>query len=591
MKKIQNRILLFITLILIFFSIFFYQFTSSRLTNDSIQQQEKSLLSQLKILDSQLPEMENIEQDESTYIQQLHTASDAIQERITLISQTGEVLYDSHISSDSLENHIDRPEIQQINNGADVGKYHRESESTGETLYYSALPIHSTNHDIIAYLRLSKNEKNMLDLSNDFKTVLVFFILGSILITFLFIQYWSKQITVPIARMRTIANDLSKQDYSVRYFPGSYKEIDDLGQSINLLAVNLENQMTEINETEAKLRELINHLVIGVIVVENTKEIQMVNPMVNQLLGVDFTNKIGEHFQQVFQQSELIDLVEKSFISLRRQNKEVKIYYPIRKYMDVHVVPIFDEDGSPLNFVVLLYDITEIKKLEKVRTDFVANVSHELRTPITALKGFSETLLNGAFEDEEVLVDFLKIMNKEAGRLNIMVNDLLLLSKLEGKQEQGLKKRVNVKETVDEVLSILKQKIKMKALKVSIYGDEDLVLLIQPEELKQILINLLSNALLYTPSGGSVMIGIEQVEEKLRLTIEDTGIGIPQNQIQRIFERFYRVDKGRSRNSGGTGLGLSIVKWLVDNNKGRIEVESVVNEGTLFTIEFPLYPD
>lgn len=588
MKKIQSRMLLFFTLVLLTFSAFFYQLTSSTLNRDSIAQQEKALLTQLNTLESQLTPLEKLTEEDTKYINQLRTVSEAIEERITLISNTGEVLYDSHVLSDSLENHFERPEIKQITNGAAFGQYHRKSKSTGEMLYYSALPIQSPTQQIIGYIRLSKNEKNMTNLSDDFNEALAIFILGSILITFLFIQYWSNKITAPIDQIKSIANDLSKQNYAVRYSPGSYQEIDDLGHSINILARNLKDQMTEIKEAEAKLRELVNHLVIGVVVVENNQQITMANPVVNQLLGNDLTSKQGQHFQDVFHHSELNTLVEQAFESQQAQNKEIKLYYPIEKELDVHVVPIFDVAEDPLNFIVLLYDITEIKKLEKVRADFVANVSHELRTPITALKGFSETLLDGALHDEDVLVDFLKIINKEAGRLNVMVNDLLHLSKLEGKQAHRKKEIVNVKQTVKEVFYMLNQKIKVKDITVVIDVKEDLQLTINPDEFKQIIINLLSNAVLYTPEEGKIILRAERSDENLQLSIKDTGIGIPQNQIDRIFERFYRVDKGRSRNLGGTGLGLSIVKWIVDNHNGQIKVNSVLGKGTCFTIELPL---
>lgn len=588
MKKIQNRILLFFTVVLLTFSAFFYQLASSTLRNDSINQQEKALLTQLRTLESQLAPLDSLNLEDTEYINQLHTASEAIEERITLISLTGEVLFDSQIPFHSLENHLERPEIKQITNGAVFGKYHRKSKSTGEMLYYSALPIFTKNQEMIGFIRLSKNEKNMVDLSEDFNRVLGVFILSSIVIVFLFIQFWSNKITTPIDQIKKVANELSQQNYSARYSPGFYQEIDDLGHTINILAVNLKNQMTEIKETEVKLRELINHLVIGVIVVENNKQITMVNPIANELLGEDLNSKKEEHFQSFFQSSELTSLVEESFASHQVKNKEIKLYFPIEKNVNVHVVPIFDEALKPLNFIILLYDITEIKKLEKVRSDFVANVSHELRTPITALQGFSETLLDGALHDEDVLVDFLKIINKEAKRLNTMVNDLLHLSKLEGKQEHRTKEVVNVKEIVKEVISILNQKIEMKEIAIHLTVKEDLDIEINPDEFKQIIINLLSNAVSYTPQKGEIMIQIKRIEKKLLLSIADTGIGIPPNQISRIFERFYRVDKARSRNLGGTGLGLSIVKWLIDNNNGDIKVASVMEKGTCFTIELPL---
>jgi two-component system phosphate regulon sensor histidine kinase PhoR len=588
MKKIQTRMILFFTLILLTFSIIFIYMISSVIEEQSIEQQEEALITQLLTLESQLDNLDPSIEESDTLISQLASAAQVIDERITLIDLTGEVLYDSHAQAENLENHLERPEIEQIVGGAEVGTYHRRSVSTDETLYYSAAPIETAEETVIGYIRLSRNAEEMVGVTDDLMTALILFLTLSILIAVLFIRYWARKITQPIENIKNIANILSFQDYSVRYHPGSYKEIDELGSSINDLAVNLNGQMSEIQEKEHKLIELVNHLVIGVMLVEKDKSINMVNPVMNELLGEDLNSKRGKSFYESLHSSELIAIIEKAYSTQRVQNKEIQIYYPEEKIMDVHVVPILNTSLETLNFIVLLYDITEIRRLEKVRTDFVANVSHELRTPITALKGFSETLLDGAMHDEEVLVEFLEIINNEAGRLDAMVNDILQLSKLEQRQVSGVKDKIIVNDTVHDVLRILSQKISLKDIHVTIKSKKDVEIEINPDHLKQIIINLVSNAVAYTPEKGKVTIEVGTSGNELKLTISDTGIGIPDDQLNRIFERFYRVDKGRSRNVGGTGLGLSIVKWLVENNEGRIEVESEIDQGTSFTVWLPL---
>lgn len=588
MKKIQTRMILFFTLILLSFSMLFIYMISSVIEEQAIEQQEEALITQLMTLESQLDNESTSMEENDALISQLESASSVINERITLIDLTGEVLFDSRAQVEELENHIDRPEIEQLIEGQEVGTYNRRSESTDETLYYSAAPIETADGAVLGYIRLSRNAEEMVGVTDELMTAVILFIALSILIAVLFIRYWAGKITHPIENIKNIANVLSYQDYSARYHPGSYQEIDELGHSINDLAVNLNDQMSEIQENELKLKELVNHLVIGVMLVEKDKSINMVNPVMNELLGEDLNSKRGKSFYESLHSSELIAIIEKGYATQRVQNKEIQIYYPEEKIMDVHVVPIFNESLETLNFIVLLYDITEIRRLEKVRTDFVANVSHELRTPITALKGFSETLLDGAMYDEEVLVEFLEIINKEAGRLDAMVNDILQLSKLEQRQISGVKDKVIVNDTVHDVLRILSQKISLKDIYISIQSEEDVEIEINPDHLKQIIINLVSNAVSYTPEKGKVTIEVGTSENELKLVISDTGIGIPKDQLNRIFERFYRVDKGRSRNVGGTGLGLSIVKWLVENNNGRIEVESEVDKGTRFTVSLPI---
>lgn len=590
MKKIQSRMILIFTLILLSFSILFVYMVSSVIGRQAIAQQEEALSIQLMTLESQLedasvPDLENTERR----VEQLSAASEVIDERLTLIDLTGEVLYDSQAPLDTLENHLDRPEIQQIiNDGQEIGSFHRVSESTGDVFYYSAVPIRSDDGGVAGYIRLSKNAEEVVGITEELITALLVFLALSILVAVLFIRYWAKKITAPIENIKNIANVLSFQDYSVRYHPGSYEEIDELGKSINELAVNLNDQMGEIQESELKLKELVNHLVIGVMVVDRDKTINMVNPIMNELIGEDLNSKQGKPFYESLHSSDLIAIIDKAYAEHVVQNKEIQIYYPEEKIMDVHVVPIFNEALETLNFIVLLYDITEIRRLEKVRTDFVANVSHELRTPITAVKGFSETLLDGALYDEEVLIEFLEIIYKESSRLDTMVNDILQLSKLEQRQVSGVKQKVFVKEIVDDVIKILSQKINMKYIHVTILNPKNPQIEINPDHLKQIIINLVGNAVSYTPEKGKVTIEIDATENELAFSVADTGIGIPKDQISRIFERFYRVDKGRSRNVGGTGLGLSIVKWLVENNNGRIEVESEVENGTRFTVWLPL---
>lgn len=591
MKRIQSRMIIVFTMILLTFSMLFMYMVSSVIERQTIEQQEEALTVQLVTLESQLENEAGLAENTEVFISQLMSASDAISERITLISLTGEVLYDSHASAEELDNHLDRPEIEQVIEGQDVGTYHRISESTGDVLYYSAAPILASDGTILGFIRLSKNAEEMAGLTNELLTALVSFIIISILVAIVFIRYWADKISTPIKNIKNIADVLSFQDYSVRYHPGSYKEIDELGYSINNLAINLYNQMGEIKESELKLKELVNHLVIGVMVVEKDKSINMVNPIMNELLGEDLNSKQGKPFNESLHSSELIAIIEKAYENHVVQNEEVQIYYPEEKIVDVHVVPIFNESLETLNFIVLLYDITEIRRLEKVRTDFVANVSHELRTPITAVKGFSETLLDGALHDEDVLVEFLEIIYKESSRLDAMVNDILQLSKLEQRQVSGVKEEVTVKDTVNDVIKILSQKINLKQIHLNINTQENVKMEINPDHLKQIIINLVGNAVSYTPEKGKVTIDIDERDGELKLSVSDTGIGIPKDQLSRIFERFYRVDKGRSRNVGGTGLGLSIVKWLVENNHGRIEVESEAEKGTRFTVWLPLYSE
>jgi Signal transduction histidine kinase len=308
----------------------------------------------------------------------------------------------------------------------------------------------------------------------------------------------------------------------------------------------------------------------------------------NELLGVNLYGKISHIYTDYVKSAELIELIEESYVINEAVNSEILIYFPEEKTLDANVVPVPGKEQGEQSYIVLLYDITEIRRLENIRTDFAANVSHELRTPITALKGFSETLLDGAMYDEEVLVEFLEIMLKESTRLDSMVQDILQLSKLEQRKVSVSKDWIRIREVTEEIFQILQQKIELKQMSYSIEEKTPVSIFTNREQLKQVLMNLIANAITYTPEKGTVIVDISQVADEAQIQIIDSGIGIPEKERTRIFERFYRVDKARSRNSGGTGLGLSIVKWLVDSMDGQIELYSEVNVGTTFKVILPI---
>lgn len=588
MKQLRIRILGFFFLLFIVFSALFLYMASSIIEEQAIEQQGEDLQSQLLTLSSQVDE-DVISENELSDVQvRLAQTAEQISERITLMDLNGEVIYDSHAAQDALENHADRPEFQQVIQGETVGTYNRTSESTGEVLYYAATSLEDGNEAPIGVLRLSKSVEEMAGVTDQLIQALLTFIGISVLVTVLFTHYWTKKIGDPIEEIKQVAGHLSHQEYDARYRSASYKEIDELGDTINELALNLDAQMHEIRQNDKRLRELLNHLVIGVMLLNEDREVTMVNPVMNEILGINLYGKLGHDYAEVVKSSGLIELIEKAYAKEETQNNEISFYFQDEKIVDANVVPIPGRLQGTTNFIVLLYDITEIRRLEKVRTDFVANASHELRTPVTALKGFSETLLDGAMNDQEVLVEFLEIMHKESSRLDAMVQDILQLSKLEQKQAQANQEEVKVKEVVEEVFQILHQKAELK--EIALVLDERFSLRIEADhdQLKQILLNLVGNAVSYTPEQGKVEVVTKKQGDEAIIEVKDTGIGIPKEEQGRVFERFYRVDKARSRNAGGTGLGLSIVKWLVDSMNGRIELKSELGKGSNFIVYLPM---
>lgn len=265
----------------------------------------------------------------------------------------------------------------------------------------------------------------------------------------------------------------------------------------------------------------------------------------------------------------------------------MQMYYPDQRILDAHLAPYLGANGEIKGIITVLHDITDIRRLEKMRSEFVANVSHELKTPITSLKGFAETLLDGAMYDPEIAKSFLTIIHDESERLHRLITDILHLSKIEQHQLPFHPEPLNVTGVIYETIDTIQEEINKKQLTIKLPNQKPVIIDAEKDRLQQIILNLVANAVTYTPDKGTIEIGIVEKDDQIELTVKDTGIGISKEELPRIFERFYRVDKARSRNSGGTGLGLAIVKHLVESHHGSIQVDSEEGKGTLFTITLP----
>ncbi|SEK87196.1 two-component system, OmpR family, phosphate regulon sensor histidine kinase PhoR [Carnobacterium iners] len=589
MKKMQTQVLaIFMVLFIIFGSCVVF-FSTQLMQNYVNENQQEDLLEQSKLV---LSNFDGLAKDKAAFSDLKEEAikvKEYTNQRITLIDLNGTVIYDSKIDNYvSLENHSNRKEIQAIIKGESQGTDSRTSESTKKRLYYVAQPVLSQSGQLIGVLRLAKPSEEVNQLNGQIMQSIVMFIFLALLltagITFLIAKYIAK----PIEEVMNVAKKLSDNHYEVRFSGNGYGEINKLGQTINELAESLDDQMQEIDQNKERINELINHLVIGVMQLDEHRNIQIVNPAMCQIFDMDSNKLIGKSYAEATKSYGLSYLIEKAYRKKEIQNKEIYFYFPSERIVDANVVPIAGKTKEDMNLIVLLYDITEIRRLEKVRTDFVTNASHELRTPITALKGFSETLLDGAMEDKVILKQFLEIMLEESTRLNLLVNDILELSKLEQRQVPISFEEVVVKEAVLSTFKLMNQKAEQKKITMNLFEEDSVKIEGDKNRLKQILANLVDNAVIYTKPGGTIDVTVKKNKNKAMITISDNGMGIPEDEINRIFERFYRVDKGRSRNSGGTGLGLSIVKYLVENSNGKITVESKVGLGTTFALIFPL---
>jgi two-component system phosphate regulon sensor histidine kinase PhoR len=348
----------------------------------------------------------------------------------------------------------------------------------------------------------------------------------------------------------------------------------------------LYEKLSALQESTNRMNSVIESLETGLMMVDRDGLIKVVNHAFGSMFGLPVDQMLGQHYDVYLSAYNLSPLLLESMKTNRPVRLEMPLFYPQERIVEANLTPIQENDQQS-GLVVVFRDLTAFRHLEELRKDFVANVSHELKTPLTSIVGFTETLLDGARTDPDTCKEFLQIIYKEGLRLQRLVADLLDLSKIESKQVPIKMDIVSVQMVVHDVVETLIEQMQAKNLRL-LTDVAPLMVKMDTDCVRQILMNLLANAMNYTPIGGKVTVKVKQDDPYWIVQVMDTGIGIPEKDQPRIFERFYRVDKARSRNSGGTGLGLAIVKHLVELQHGEIEVESTVGKGSVFTVRFPL---
>lgn len=417
--------------------------------------------------------------------------------------------------------------------------------------------------------------------------LIIGFVIACLVVVFLGVKITGQYIR-PIESVTKVAIELAKGNYKARAYENHSDETGMLSKAINILARNLQEMTLEQEMQQDRLHTLIENMGSGMILIDSRGYISLVNRSYKEIFHVTDEEYLDRLYYEAFLHAEIIELVEEIFMTEVKVRKQMLLSLGIeRKHFEVYGAPIIGTNHEWKGIVLVFHDITELKKLEQMRKDFLANVSHELKTPITSIKGFSETLLDGAMENQQFCEHFLHIILKESERMQGLIEDLLDLSKIE---QQGFKLNmgtVDMKELLGEIKMVLENKSQEKEISLQVDVLRHVPVIGDPSRLKQIFINLVNNAIVYTPAGGTVSVALLEDEHNAYIKVSDTGIGISTEEIPRIFERFYRVDKARSRNTGGTGLGLSIVKHLVEAHHGTITVDSTVGEGTTFTVALP----
>ncbi len=506
--------------------------------------------------------------------------------RVTVIAANGQVLEDSQSDPSTMENHAGRPEIRDAFAKGD-GQSIRYSVTIKRNLLYYAVRLSSEGAPPVV-LRFALPLQTVDQAIGEFRRRLW---LASIVMLFV-------TGTASLLISRSFSDRVDRlTKFSLRVARGDFRpiEADRTGDALDSLAVSLNQTAAQLDRTIRTLTEernlssaILASMVEGVAVVNASERLLFSNEGFAEILGLDVPPRSGSALVEVVRQTELIEAVRDVLKGEPRVETEIVTGTLRQHFFAVTVAAVRAAETS--GAVIVLHDITELRKLERVRRDFVANVSHELRTPLTAIQGFSETLLAGAINDPENRVKFLEIILEHSRRLARLTEDLLMLSKMDADRLELEIRRLSVSQFVEGCVETTQRPAAEKDLRVSVNLQQPLPdIAADRRRLAEVLQNLLDNAMQYTPSGGQIMVSASANGAEVTFTVSDTGIGIPRADQSRIFERFYRVDVARSREVGGTGLGLSIAKHLVEVHGGRIWVESEVGQGSQFHFTVPIF--
>lgn len=509
--------------------------------------------------------------------------------RITIVLPEGRVIADSDELVRNMENHANRPEIKDaIEKG--VGRSVRFSSTLNTTMMYLAIPTKEQGQTM-AVVRtsfpLTAIEERLSKMYNSILLIAVIVAVIAALIS-LFI---SEMISKPIEQMKETAQRFASGHLDLRVPIPKSAELAELANSLNEMAQQLHERIETITKQKNESDAILSSMVEGVLAVDSEARVVSINKAAANFLGlVNGDDVLGRNIEEVIRNPDFQKFTQDTLREKAPRESEIFLPGPPDRYCSLHGACLTDSRGDNSGAVIVLSDTTRMKRLEDIRRDFVANVSHELKTPITSIKGFVETLLEGAMNEPKEAERFLKVIATHTDRLNAIVEDLLSLSRLEeASEERKLTFSASaLKPVLDSVIDLSKIKAEQKRIAVDVECDSALKANINTILLEQALLNLLDNAIKYSEPESKVQIRAWKKDDTIAISVQDNGCGIPSKHQKRIFERFYVVDKSRSRKLGGTGLGLAIVKHISQVHGGYVKVQSSPLKGSTFTIFLPI---
>lgn len=507
--------------------------------------------------------------------------------RITIILPSGKVVGDTDDDPNKMENHTNRSEVQEALKG-NLGIAMRYSHTLFKTMMYTAVPI-TENNQIVGVVRTAQP---ITLIEHAFGSIYPKIIIGSLLLAVLAALaslYISRRISQPLIRMKQAAEHFTRGDFAYRLPVGATEEINELAQTMNEMAAQLNENIATVIDQRNEREAILSSMVEGVIAFDKNEHVISLNRAAARMLGVEVNQVIDRYLQESFRSTDLNKFVAQVLQSGTAQETEISHHDKMLRVLHLHGSPLRGEANQNLGAVIVLHDITRLHQLETIRRDFVANVSHELRTPITSIKGFIETLRYDKGLRPEDTERFLEIIARQTDRLNSIIEDLLTLSELEQTERGSIGMALtSVDSVLQNAIAICEPKATTKNIPMNLQCDDNLKANINSPLLEQAVINLIDNAIKFSEVGSSIEVLAKAADTTLTITVADHGCGIEKIHIPRLFERFYRVDRARSRELGGTGLGLAIVKHIVLAHGGKVEVNSTPGKGSIFSIHLPL---
>lgn len=574
-RKLLLGAFLLILLTVVVLDLYVTRFVSAR----EVDAVERQLDSQARLLSGEVqvvpaPELQSWSRQ----------AQQRAQSRITVIDPAGVVIADSERDPARMENHAGRPEVRQAMEGR-RGVSIRHSDTVDVDLVYLAIPLTygaKPGHVFRVAVPLKNLNAAIADVRWGILRVSLIATLAALAVAYFITRY----VTGRIRRVQQFAEGLVQARFTDRMEPEPADELGSLARSLNGMAEQMQDLIERLSLESARREAMLSSMVEGVLAVDHELCVTFCNESLARAVGARVPVPDRLPLLELIRDPAFLNLLTRVLVTGASQKERLQLAAAEGRSFEIQAAPL--DVRTRRGAIAILHDITDLERLERVRKDFVANVSHELRTPLTAIQGYAETLLEGALEDKEHNRRFLEIIKSHAVRLNTIASDLLVLSELESGEAVPAPERISVRGAIESALRSVESEAKLRQVQIHCGGLADVAVTGSKIRLEQALVNLLDNAVKFNRPDGEVWVEAGcTAEGNVRLTVADNGIGIPSDDLPRIFERFYRVDKARSRDVGGTGLGLSIVKHIVERMGGTVSVESQLGKGAKFTMLLP----